>query len=185
MTDIHLPKLLLVLRTPVQCVLDIPVEQALPHPVHLLKRVDIHQVPDALVLGKGPRALAVALPHEVVDQQPVEPLPRPVLVLDVLEGMHVAQVRQVLNSGADLAVQPGLLLVAALQLPLDAAHAGDHGVEVPEDVIGAGATLQGGIGGVLELLLDECALFLDDEVGGAEVLVEELVWEAEKGLVLA
>lgn len=90
-----------------------------------------------------------------------------------------------LNPGADLAVQPGLLLFAALQLALDAAHAGDHGVEVTEDIVGAGATLQGRIGGVLELLLDEGALFLDDEMGGAKVLVEELVWEAEEGLVLA
>lgn len=106
LTYIHLPQLLLVLRTPVQRVLYIPVEQALSHPVHLLKRVDVHQVPDALVFSKSPRALAVALPHEVVDQQPVEPLPRPVLVLDVLEGVHVAQVRQVLNPGSDLAVKP-------------------------------------------------------------------------------
>lgn len=78
----------------------------------------------------------------------------------------------------DLAVQPRLLLVAALQLPLDAAHPGDHGIEVPEDIIGAGATLKGGIGGVLELFLYKSALFLNDEVGRAEVLVEELVWEA-------
>lgn len=185
LTHIHLSQLLLVLGTPVERLLDVPVEQALSHPVHLLERVDVHQVADALVLSKGPRALAIALPHEVVDQQPVEPLPRPVLVLDVLEGVHVSQVRQVLNPGADLAIQPGLLLFTAFQLPLNAAHAGDHGVEVAEDIVGAGATLEGSIGGVLELLLDEGALFLDDEMGRAKVLVEELVWEAQEGLVLA
>lgn len=92
LTYIHLPQFLLVLCTPVQRVLDIPVEQALSHAVHLLERVDIDQVADALVLSKSPRALAIALPHEVVHQQPVEPLPRPVLVLDVFKGVHVAQV---------------------------------------------------------------------------------------------
>jgi hypothetical protein len=51
--------------------------------------------------------------------------------------------------------------------------------------LGAGVTLQGGIGCVLELFLYKSALFLNNEMGGAEVLVEELVWEAKERLVLA
>lgn len=89
-----------------------------------------------------------------------------------------------LHPGADLAVESGLLLVATLELPLGAAHAGDHAVKVLEDFIWAGAPFEGGVGCVLQLLLDEGALFLDDKVGGAEVLVKKLVWEAEEGLVL-
>lgn len=68
------------------------------------------------------------------------------LVLDVLECVHARQVVQMPNAGAQLLVQSGLLLFAALKFPLDAAHAGDDVVEIPEDVIWAGATLEGGVG---------------------------------------
>lgn len=74
-THVHLPQLLLVLGAPIQRLLNAPVQQALPYPVHLLERLYVDQVLNALVFSKGSRALAVPLPHEVVHHQPVQSLP--------------------------------------------------------------------------------------------------------------
>lgn len=150
----------------------------------MLKGLDVHQVRDAPLLGEGLGAVRVALAHQVVDEEAVEASPAPLLILDVLEGMHAAQLAEVLGARADLPVQACLLAGAGGELALDAANARDDAVEAAEDVIRGGAALEGGVGRVLEGLLDVGALLLDGEVGGAEVLVEELVGEPDEGLVL-
>lgn len=89
------------------------------------------------------------------------------------------------DPGVSVVVQAGLVVRVGGELALDAAHAGDHGVEIPEDVVGRGAAGDGGGGRVLEEGLEGGGVLLDGEVGGAEVLAEELVGETEQGLVLA
>lgn len=122
--------------------------------------------------------------QEVVDQQPVEPPAGPLLVADVVDGVHLAQLGQVGDPRVDLLVQPGLLVGVRAELALQAPHLGEHGVEVLEHILGRALAVERGGGRVFEECLDLGRLFLDRPVGRAEVLAEELVREAEERLVL-
>jgi hypothetical protein len=91
---------------------------------------------------------------------------------------------EVAGAGLCVVVEAGLVGGVGLELALHAAHAGEHGVEVAEDVVRLGEAGDGDGGGILEERLHGRGVLLDGEVCGAEVLAEELVGEAEEGLVL-
>lgn len=81
-------------------------------------------------------------------------------------------------------VQTGLLVGARGQLSLEAVHPGEHAVEGGEGIGCRGGSLEGGVGGGFEVTGGGGALFLGGVAGGAQIGVEELVGEADEGLVL-
>lgn len=88
------------------------------------------------------------------------------------------------DAGGGLRVQALLLARVRRQLAPDAAHAREHGVEVAQRVLLRGAARGGARRGVLEQRLERRRVLFNGEVGGAKVFAEELVGEAEEGLVL-
>ena len=105
------------------------------------------------------------MPQEVVHQQPVEPLAGPLLVLNVVDRVHPTQLGQVRHPGVHLLVQPGFLVGVGAELPLQAPHPGEHGVEVLEHIFGRALAVERAGCRVLEQRLDLGGLFLDDPVG--------------------
>ena len=172
---LHLPKFFFVLLTPGQSLNDAAAKQGEPDPTHILKRLDIHQLLHPSLLGQQPRALQKPLSQEVIRDEPIEPLPAPGLVLDVLVRVQAVHLVEVPDAGACLVVKPPFLVGVRGQLALHAAHAGDHGVEVAQDILLRGAAGHGGRGGLFEEGLEGRGVLLDGEVGGAEVFAEELV----------
>jgi len=98
--------------------------------------------------------------------------------------VHVGELAEVGDADADLAVEVGLLLGVGGELALHAPHAGEHGVEVLDDILWGGLAVERPRGGLLEQVLDEGGIFFKGEVGGSEVFLEELLGEAEEWLVL-
>lgn len=117
--------------------------------------------------------------QQVVRQQAVQPAATPGLILDVLDRVHRVELVEVGDAGSRLQVQARLVVGAGGELALDAAHAGNHGVDVLEYVVLRCAARDGRRGRVLEQRLEGRRILFDDEVGGAEVFAEELVGETQ------
>ena len=80
------------LRAPIQTFLRTPPSQAFLDPMTLHKHIHIHQILNALFLGQRPRTVPVATPQQVIYQQPVQPHPRPLVVLDIGQTGDLVQI---------------------------------------------------------------------------------------------
>lgn len=183
-TYLHLPQLLLVVCTPCQSFSDAALQEGVTNAARGDKGIDIDEVLDPTLLRQLPCALVVSVPQQIVGEQAVQPLPAPGLVLDILDRVEGVELVEVGDAGGGLGVQAGLLGGVGRELALDAAHARDHGVHVAQDILLGRATRDGRRGRVLEQRLEGRRVLLDGEVGGPEVLSEELRGEPEEGLVL-
>lgn len=184
LAHLHLSQFLFILGAPRQRLGDTPPQQRLADAAHALKRLEVDQGLHVALLGELLGGAVVAVAQEVVGEQAVEAAAAPGLVLDVLGGADGVEVVEVDDAGGRLGVQAGLLGGEGVELAADAAHAGEHGVEAAQGVVLGGAARGGGRGGVAEQRLEGRGVLFDGEVGGAKVFAEELVGEAEEGLVL-
>ena len=80
------------LRAPSQTLLRIPLPQAFLDPMTLHKNIQIHQLLNALFFSQSPRAIPVATPQQVIHQEPIQPHPRPLVVLDVGQTGDIVQI---------------------------------------------------------------------------------------------
>lgn len=178
-----LPHQRLVLQTPRQTLVRPPVPQTLFDLMALHKDIQIHQILDPLLARQRPRTLAVPTPQQVIDQQPIQPHARPLVVLDVRQTRDLVQVLQVPDPLPRVPVDDLLFLVQGLQFALQALHPADHAVEGGEGR-GRGLAGKGGVGGRLEGGEDRCLLLLDVPLGDFEVLASEFVRETKERLIL-
>lgn len=98
--------------------------------------------------------------------------------------MHPVQLGEVGDASLRLVKESVLLVGEGVELALDAAHLGNHGVEVLQDLVRGCAAVNRGSCRFLQEGLDGGAVLLDGEVGGAEVVSQDFVWQSKKGLVL-
>lgn len=88
----------------------------MPYPIHLLKGLDVHQIHNPFLGRQRARTLRIALPHQIIHQQAIQPLAAPLLVFDILKGVHALQLAQMACARIDMPVQTGLLVRAGGQL---------------------------------------------------------------------
>ena len=164
------------LRAPSQTLLRASPPQALLHPVTLHKDIHIHQLLDPLLPRQRLGTFPVATPQQIIHQQPIQPDPGPLVVLDVRQTGNLVQVLEMQDPLPGRLVEGLLFPVEAFHLALQALHAGDHRVE-GRDRSGGVLAGQGGVGGRFERGEDVLVLPFDVLLNGFEILSGDFVRE--------
>lgn len=143
---IELLQSLLVLAAPRQALLSSAPFQGIPDLVALHKHLQVHEGLDPFLFRQCPGALTESVAQQIIDQQPIQAHPRPLVVLDVRQTRDLVEVLKVLDSLRGMLLDDLLLLVQGFQFPLQPLHPCNHAVERGEGV-GHRLAADGGIGG--------------------------------------
>lgn len=177
---IHLLQRLLVLHTPRETLSRLPRTQTLFNAPTLLKHGNVDQGQDVLFGGEEPGRAGVALAEEIVDEEPVEARVRPAFVSDIGERRDLVELGEVVDPCRLLGVQGRFLGLQGFEFALEVDGLGEGSVQCGE---GRGRVGGGGGLGQGDVFGDILVGLVDQSLGGFEVLAEELVGNAEEGLV--